>query len=365
MRKRRHKRPAAPSGVATQRVEGARAALDQIREMLANPRISDATLQDLRGKIAPTSRKIQAVINDLTPRLAEIKTRLAQLGPKPDSKAPPENASVTAERDSQQKLYDSIDGVLKQARLLGVEIDQTNTTIVDRRRALFTRALFTRSKSLLSPALWSDVIAEAPRDAQAMAAIGGAWLSELASRLYGWRLASFLATLAAIIGFFVLAARVERGVLERETTDGADSTKEGFAALWIASVTAIVPIVMMIALMGVLRALTFVDPSLDPLIRAIFDGFTRVALTVGVARAFFAPSHSNWRLIEISDATAESLSRLSVIVVAIVSITKILDAMNDLDRSLVTGVRCHARREFARRRTRQRRDAAAVGRGAR
>ena len=106
--------PSEPGSVATQRLDSARAGLDQIRQTLARPDVSDATLQGLRSGIDPLAQAIQTIITDLTPRLDDVQKRLAQLGPKPDDKAPPEDASITAERDSQQKLSDTIDGILNR-----------------------------------------------------------------------------------------------------------------------------------------------------------------------------------------------------------------------------------------------------------
>lgn len=320
-----------PGSAAAQRLDSARAGLDQIRQTLLRPDVSDATLQSLRNRIDPLAQTIQAIIVELAPRLDDAQKRLAQLGPKPAANAPPEDPSITAERDSQQKLYDAIDGVLKQAHLLAVEADQTSTIIVDRRRALFTRALFAASQSLLAPALWIDVIAELPRDARVMANVGSDWATAATSQLGGWRAAGLLALLAAIGLLYVVVARIARRVLQREATDAAPTRLgKALAALWVAAVTAAVPIAAMIALAAVLRSFGLFNQSFDPLLLAIFEGVARVALAVGLARALLAPSRRNWRLVDIGDATAQSLSALVVVVAAIVSTTKILDALNDL-----------------------------------
>ena len=170
-----------------------------------------------------------------------------------------------------------------------------------------------------------------PRDARAMAAIGGDWASAAAHRLNGWRAAGLLALLAAIALLYIVAAHIARRVLQRDATDEAPTQlRKALAALWVAVVTATVPIAAMIALAAVLRGFDLFNQSLDPLLQAIFEGITRIVLAVGLARALLAPSHPNWRLVDISDAAAESLAALAVIAAAIVSITKILDAANDL-----------------------------------
>src|SRR6202045_12729 len=105
------------------------AALAQIKESLERRNLTAAELQGLREQIDPLSDLILAALQRLEPRLAAIKERLDKLGPKPDSKAPPESSAVAAERASQQKNYSDISEVVKRARLLAAEAEQTRTSI--------------------------------------------------------------------------------------------------------------------------------------------------------------------------------------------------------------------------------------------
>src|SRR2546423_7870917 len=91
--------------------------------------LRSAELQALREQIDPVSDSIRATLKRLEPTLAATKERLDQLGPKPDAKAPRENPAVTAERTSQQKSYADISEVVKQARALAAEAEQTRTSI--------------------------------------------------------------------------------------------------------------------------------------------------------------------------------------------------------------------------------------------
>ena len=105
------------------------AALAQIRESLARHNLTAAELQALREQIDPLSDSTSATLKRLESHLAAIKERLDQLGPKPDAKAPRESPAVTAERTSQQKSYTDISEVVKQARALAAEAEQTRTPI--------------------------------------------------------------------------------------------------------------------------------------------------------------------------------------------------------------------------------------------
>ena len=107
---------------------------------------------------------------DAPPR--RIKTRLDQLGPKPDDQAPPESPAVTAERADQQKLYNDTDELLKRAPLLAVQADQTSAKITARRRALFTRSLFARARASQIPPSGPMSWHEAPDDTAAKGLFG-------------------------------------------------------------------------------------------------------------------------------------------------------------------------------------------------
>jgi hypothetical protein len=105
------------------------AALAQIKISLERRSLTAAELQALREQIDPLAVSIAAVIQRLEPRLAAIKDRLDQLGPKPDAKAPPESPIATAERASQQKVYSDISEVVKRAHVLAAEAEQLHTSI--------------------------------------------------------------------------------------------------------------------------------------------------------------------------------------------------------------------------------------------
>ena len=81
------------------------AALAKVKEGLEPLNLNSADLQALHDQINAVSDSIGAVLRRLEPRLAAIKDRLNQLGPKPDAKAPPESSMATVVGASQQKSY--------------------------------------------------------------------------------------------------------------------------------------------------------------------------------------------------------------------------------------------------------------------
>jgi len=65
------------------------ASLKQIEASLERHDLTDADLQALRQQIDPISAAVADALDRLTPRLAAIKTRLDQLGPKRTIRRPP------------------------------------------------------------------------------------------------------------------------------------------------------------------------------------------------------------------------------------------------------------------------------------
>jgi len=91
------------------RLDQAAATLKQIYMTLQQPGLSAADLDKLKEQAQPVGGEVQTVLDDLTPRLAALKTQLDQLGPAPGPKASPESAQVATEREKRQKAYNDVD----------------------------------------------------------------------------------------------------------------------------------------------------------------------------------------------------------------------------------------------------------------
>lgn len=312
-------------------MQTAQAVLASVDQALHRPNLSDAALQSLHADLDPAAQAAQKLIDKLSPQLAGVKARLDQLGPKPTKGAPTEDPSLTNQRNQQLKLEDALLANLKQAHLLKVDSDQIAARIASRRRALFVNSVFAQSFSLFSPTLWSRVGAEAPHDAMALAGVWQDWRETVASRLDGWSRSFFLATLLAIALIYIGCAFLARRILSREPSIANPSRlARAIAALWVAFVTAIAPILSMAAALVALRAFGIVDPSMEPILHSLVDAVIRIALTAGIARGLLAPARPNWRLLDLSTAVSERLVGLALTVAILVSLGKLLGALDDL-----------------------------------
>lgn len=317
--------------VAPRPLDNARASIEQIESSLKRADLTDGVLQDLRNRIEPLMQNVQAALEERTPNLEAIKSRIEQLGVKPAVNAPPEAAEVSKEREIQQKLFDDADALVKRARLLAVQLEQLSETIVSRRRALFSRALFTRSFSVLSPELWIAVARVLPGEARAVVFVTTDWMSGLASRLQGWNLAGFLALFGLIGLAYAVAARIGKRVVFRDPAlVSPGEFHKTLATTWTAAVTATMPILAAIAFLALMRAFNLANPRMEPLIGAIFDLVTHVALAFGVTRGLLAPRLRQWRLLDWNDKDIDQLCQLVLWVVVVASVVHVFQACGEI-----------------------------------
>src|SRR5688572_29114235 len=102
-----------------------------MEESLRRNDLSDAQLIENRGSIDPVRDELREIITSLEGRLADVDTRLKQLGDAPDEDEPKEDANLTAERARLQERRAALDGVLKQARVLVLRDENLSERITD------------------------------------------------------------------------------------------------------------------------------------------------------------------------------------------------------------------------------------------
>jgi potassium efflux system protein len=318
-------------------IDRIRNGLSTVETALTQHGLTDTTLQSLRQQITPLSEEIDGLINRLTPHLSAVKTRLDQLGAKPDDKAPPENPAITAERADEQKAYNETDELLKRTKLLGVQADQLTTSVATRQRNVFTSSLFQRSTSILSPALWVSVVRETPSHIEVMNYVLGGWVRDINAQLSGWRLPVFWTIAALIVLAYWPLSRLARRVVPREKSErNPGRFRKVLAAWWVAAIVALLPMAILLAFALLFDAFGLSTNRVEPIAKALTMGVIRVSLALGLAFGLLAPSHARWRLVGLGDAPAERLVRMVLLVTIIVSLTRVLEAINDMIAASLT-----------------------------
>jgi potassium-dependent mechanosensitive channel len=306
------------------------ASLKQVEASLERHDLTDADLQALRQQIDPISDAVADALERLTPHLAGIKARLDQLGQKPDDQAPAESPEVTAERAAQQQLYSDTDELLKRARLLAVQADQTRANITARRRALFTRSLFARATSIANPALWVDVWDETG-DASAIKAVFREWIYSISNRLDGQRTPVFFGVLTLILLLCLPRSRLARRALERGSAAPVPGRFHKILGAWWVTLVVVVPAIAIIFIISlVFQIFDLTNARLQPFLQACGEAVIRIAAATGLAVGLFAPARPNWRLPKLSDAVAGGIVRAAISLACIVSVTRLFERLNDI-----------------------------------
>lgn len=324
-----------PAPTETQeRLNGAVDALaNQLKDIEAQidvQRPSEQLLTKLGNEVAPLVTKADAMVERLTPRAAAMKARLDQIGPKPE-KGPPESPDVTKEREAAQQAFDVNDGLLKRARLLQVQAQQDAHYIGRRQRELFTRNLFQRSTSLLSPPLWFTIVRETPDHIADTLSVFRNWLGAFNANLSGGKLITFWSLVTLVVALYWPLTQLAKRLLAREAKVATPSTwQKMLVACWTSLSTAGLAIAVMYGVVYVFSFFTAPDPRMMPLFLALQTGVIRVAVAAGLARGVLAPNRPKWRPVPLEDATADQLVRIVMAIAVIIAVSRVVESLNDV-----------------------------------
>ncbi len=308
------------------RIDAFKTDLDQVETTLARPELTEADLLRLRDRVEPALNTIRDAANTLAPRADAVKARLDQLGPKPDDKSPPESPDVAGERDERQKEYNDLNETLLIGRALLVQAKQLTATIADRRRTIFARTLFKRSESLLSPDLWLSVAQSLPRDIIALRIVAGDWMSSIATRAAEGRILALFLALGAAVALYAARWRLAPRLEAREASISNPTRLRRATTAAVRTLASTVPAAIAAFLVKAgLNGANLLPPRIEPVISAILGGLVFVAFARSLGDAMLAPGRSAWRLIDVSDATAERLYRLVFIASGVMVLGKVLE----------------------------------------
>ncbi len=321
---------------AQQDIDKLQASLAEVEKSLARQHVLDADLVALRAALDPIAAGAQEAIAELEPKLTAIKARIAQLGPKPDDKAPDgeahtEDPAITTERADQLEAFSAVEGQLKRARLIAVSAEQAASSITARRRALFAKSLFEQVTTLASPQLWSDVARELPRHLSAIAAAFAEWLAGVNGRLGEQRLPIFWGSVALVLAACLGIPLAARRILSRDPALVEPSRLRKCLGAWWVTLSITLPAVAAVGLLRLDYAFFALNNArMTPFWEALGVGIVRVAVIAGITRGVFAPTRPNWRLLDRTDTEAARAYGLAVTVGALVSATRLLEALNEI-----------------------------------
>jgi small-conductance mechanosensitive channel len=301
-------------GAVRERVETIRVELDRHEAALANAELPLRALGDLRDALAPLRDELHRIVLEIGPRHTTAEQRLEELGSAPPADAPLEDSVLAAQRIEQNMLFQEIDAILRQARLLTIQAEQIAARIDRDRRAAITESLFASSESVLDPALWLRAARALPAEFRIFTAQFSEWRDLARVRAgTGGILAALIASFA-VISAVVLTHRVIRHRTNHRMPAPADAPVPAMRRALLAFRDAVLnSIAAPLAAFAVLEIL-LVFGLLASSLRAIGTGLVAAVafFSIGraIVRAVLAPTDPARRLPEIGDLAARRIYRL-------------------------------------------------------
>ncbi|GLK54684.1 small-conductance mechanosensitive channel [Methylopila capsulata] len=313
-------------------LDQARAQLDQIEATLKRDNLDDRTLSDMRDQIEPLSVAIGQAVTALAPQLASADARLEQIGPKPADGAPAESPDVVKERDAQTAARQKIDEQIKRGRLLQVEASQVSDEITQRRRFLLAQRLFERSRSLLDPGLYMDMIAQAPRDIRSIQLFASDVVGVVARSLSAASIALALTSAAIALVLLIPGRRLITTLGHRLVVEQMPKTRIRRSATGVLFVLAstLGPVLGVLALYWGLKGAGWLPARAETLAVAFVWAAGFLGLAYGLMRAFLTPSRPSWRLVDLSDAAVAEIKNQPMWCALIFVIGRLLDHFNEM-----------------------------------
>ncbi|MDZ7823165.1 MAG: mechanosensitive ion channel [Ahrensia sp.] len=310
-------------------VEILRSDVDQMARNIAEIAGDDAALVALAVRADKVEQSLIAKGVELSPRLAQIKSRLDQLGPVPAEGQPAELEIVANER----KLLADQRAAINQ--LLGVLEDESIRTkkildqVSEARRALFTGSLSRRYdiSDAFSAELFEDV---ADRTQQL-----NTRLSSWANFTWRFKRDAVLGATAALIVLMlasIFGARktfapwiyrdpmaIEPSYFQRLTT-----------AFWFTILPTLAMWAFLLFAYGVLQYSGILRPDIASMLATLIAAFGIVFLVWRLSEGVFAPQLPQWRLLNVSDHSAGPLKAFVLAMVFVATADVVITNINSI-----------------------------------
>jgi len=303
------------------------------RELTLISNAFDAARED-DGKLVALNERLRVLAADLiqtgvelSPKLAENRARLDQLGPELEQGAEPE--LLQAQRAELNEERAQLNALLGKLEELSINANSLNNDVSDARRDLFTQLLSKRYD--ITEAFGSDVVIDF-RDRY----------SDLVSKIsswfrFAWRFKSGAMTAATLLSLgaavlFLLVARKMLGQVIRRDPDAEEPgyfsrLTVGFSGTLLPAVGIWLFLILIFALytyFGVMRG------DIGIVFMTAFIGIGVIILIWRLAEAVFAPRLPAWRLVPVSDRAALILKWLVVAMAVLTVADEVVTAMLDL-----------------------------------
>lgn len=283
----------------------------------------------LKDRVAAVKQTAGDQVTALQTQLQLVDARVAQLGPVTQGVV--EAPDIQAQRKLLAQQRSTIDSAIKRGKLLGTEADQLANEIGQNQADAFSEQLSERVASPLSGQFWGPLIRALPRDSKRFSGFLAVELHAIGQGIAGGGTPAALFGLLlglALIGPARLALRGagRRYVIERVP---GSRIRRSTLALWLTVVGTLVPSLALLALVTGLRAGEMIAPAWAPVVSRFQIASLIAALITALGGALLQRRQPSWRLIAISDHTAQMLRPLTFVAAGVTVATVLLKSLSD------------------------------------
>jgi potassium efflux system protein len=316
-----------PIGTATTIIDHAAVEFQSI-DTAFNGRTTGSEAQALQDRAVALRQTTAAQVALLQTQLALIDARVAQLGPLTPGMV--EAPDIHAQRTLLTRQRSTVDSAIKRGKLLGTETDQLAAEIGQSTAQAFSERMSVRITSPLSGDFWRAFFHSLPRDGRRFVLFvrqEGHALGDGA--VHGWPSALIGALAAlALLGPARLGLRVagRRYVIERVP---GNRIRRSSLALWLTSVGTLIPGLAAISFLAGLRTAGMIAPAWDGVARIFPRAALIAALISALGGALLQRRQPSWRLISLSDDTANHLRPWTFAAAGVTLLSVLLTAIRD------------------------------------
>ncbi|MDE1916987.1 MAG: mechanosensitive ion channel family protein [Sphingomonadales bacterium] len=282
-----------------------------------NGRDGAAQAQALKARATAVKQTAADQVTALQAQMQLVDARVAQLGPVTPGVV--EAPDIQAQRKLLAQQHSTIDSAIKRGKLLGTEADQLATEIDQSQADVISEKMSQRVASPLGGSFWRPLMRAFPHDLRRFWAFMGAQGNAMAQGSRNGGLPSAIIGLVIALGLIGPARLGLRHMGRRYVIERVPGSRirRSSLALWLAVVGTLVPALAMAALVMGLHGGDMIAPSWEVLARRLQIVSLVAALIVALGGALLQRSQPSWRLLPLSDGTAQRLRPLTFAAAAV------------------------------------------------
>ena len=288
-----------------------RKVLDRVGKGLGNADVTDEELATFRSEVEPYVTSLGERIAVLSPQLAQVEARIAELKPAEGESVP---SALEAEYRALGRSLEEFQAEINLNRSLLVEVNQTLSAIAAQRQRLFQSRILSRSNPLFTTAFYTDLQTHMPRAFTQVGERFAVWLKAIE----GLSALKHAGIAVILLGVGVIAYALWNRLLSSRLLRLNQMSRPATTVFIHFLSMSLVLTLAVVAGNYVLRTAGYVPES--------FEGFlTAVSVTLGLSVAFLSLSkavldpHAETTLL--LQASAPDRRRLHTLVAALLTLT--------------------------------------------